>query len=46
MQLAENGTLLDYVREKKYLEESHGRNLFRQLMSAVEYIHSKNVVHR
>nr|AVQ54901.1 testis-specific serine/threonine-protein kinase 3 [Bactrocera dorsalis] len=46
MQLAENGTLLDYVREKKFLEEPHSRNLFQQLISAVEYIHSKNVVHR
>ncbi|XP_017482099.1 PREDICTED: testis-specific serine/threonine-protein kinase 4 [Rhagoletis zephyria] len=46
MQLAENGTLLDYVREKKHLEEPHGRKLFQQLISAVEYIHSKNVVHR
>ncbi|TMW47930.1 hypothetical protein DOY81_006986 [Sarcophaga bullata] len=46
MQLAENGTLLDYVREKKYLDESQARNLFKQLMSAVEYIHSKGVVHR
>lgn len=46
MQLAENGTLLDYVREKKFLEEPQSRNLFQQLISAVEYIHSKNVVHR
>ncbi|XP_067625468.1 testis-specific serine/threonine-protein kinase 3 isoform X2 [Eurosta solidaginis] len=46
MQLAENGTLLDYVREKKFLEETQARSLFTQLISAVEYIHSKNVVHR
>ncbi|XP_030377691.1 testis-specific serine/threonine-protein kinase 2 isoform X3 [Scaptodrosophila lebanonensis] len=46
MQLAENGTLLDYVREKKFLDEPQARTLFRQLISAVEYIHSKNVVHR
>ncbi|XP_017152207.1 testis-specific serine/threonine-protein kinase 1 [Drosophila miranda] len=46
MQLAENGTLLDYVREKKFLDETESRKLFRQLISAVEYIHSKNVVHR
>ncbi|SPP86130.1 testis-specific serine/threonine-protein kinase 1 [Drosophila guanche] len=46
MQLAENGTLLDYVREKKFLDEAQSRKLFRQLISAVEYIHSKGVVHR
>lgn len=46
MQLAENGTLLDYVREKKFLEEGQSRTLFRQLISAIEYIHSKGVVHR
>uniref|UniRef100_A0A1A9Z4D6 Protein kinase domain-containing protein n=1 Tax=Glossina pallidipes TaxID=7398 RepID=A0A1A9Z4D6_GLOPL len=46
MQLAENGTLLDYVRDKKYLDEPQAKNLFKQLISAVEYIHSKGVVHR
>ncbi|XP_075158191.1 testis-specific serine/threonine-protein kinase 4 isoform X1 [Haematobia irritans] len=46
MQVAENGTLLDYVRDKKYLDESQSRNLFRQLISVIEYIHSKGVVHR
>lgn len=46
MQIAENGTLLDYVRDKKHLEENQARNLFRQLISAIEYIHSKGVVHR
>ncbi|XP_061390481.1 testis-specific serine/threonine-protein kinase 3, partial [Musca vetustissima] len=46
MQLAENGTLLDYVRDKKFLEETQSRNLFKQLINAVEYIHSKGVVHR
>ncbi|KAH8335769.1 hypothetical protein KR074_001047, partial [Drosophila pseudoananassae] len=46
MQLAENGTLLDYVRERKYLDEPQSRTLFKQLVSAVEYIHGKGVVHR
>ncbi|KAH8237994.1 hypothetical protein KR032_010319, partial [Drosophila birchii] len=46
MQLAENGTLLDYVRERKFLDEPQSRTLFKQLISAVEYIHSKGVVHR
>lgn len=46
MQLAENGTLLDYVREKKFLDEGQSRILFRQLISAIQYIHSKGVVHR
>jgi len=46
MQLAENGTLLDYVRDKKYLDEANAKDLFRQLISAIEYIHSKGVVHR
>jgi len=46
MQLAENGTLLDYVREKKFLDEPQSRTLFKQLISAIEYIHGKGVVHR
>uniref|UniRef100_A0A1A9VTS2 Protein kinase domain-containing protein n=1 Tax=Glossina austeni TaxID=7395 RepID=A0A1A9VTS2_GLOAU len=46
MQLAENGTLLDYVREKKYLDEPQAKNLFKQLISAVEYIHSKDFFYK
>lgn len=46
MQIAENGTLLDYVRDRKFLEENQARNLFKQLINAIEYIHSKGVVHR
>ncbi|XP_013109454.2 testis-specific serine/threonine-protein kinase 3 [Stomoxys calcitrans] len=46
MQLAENGTLLDYVRSRSYLDETQSRHLFKQLISAVEYIHAKGVVHR
>ncbi|XP_055903975.1 testis-specific serine/threonine-protein kinase 4 [Eupeodes corollae] len=46
MQIAENGTMLDYIREKKYLDEISARRLFRQLISVIGYCHSKGVVHR
>lgn len=46
MQLAENGTLLDYIRKVDHLEESLARKLFLQLISAVGYCHLKGVVHR
>ncbi|XP_055850885.1 testis-specific serine/threonine-protein kinase 4 [Episyrphus balteatus] len=46
MQIAENGTMLDYIRQKKYLDETNARKLFRQLISVISYCHSKGVVHR
>lgn len=46
MQLAENGTLLDYIRKVDHLEENLARKLFLQLISAIGYCHLKGVVHR
>ncbi|QCE12613.1 5'-AMP-activated protein kinase [Vigna unguiculata] len=38
--------LFDYVIERGRLEEDEGRNIFRQIISGVEYCHNKMVVHR
>lgn len=46
MQYAENGSLLQLIREEKYLPEERARSYFSQLLDAVEYIHSMGVVHR
>eukprot|EP00826_Nyctotherus_ovalis_P025405 TRINITY_DN1969_c0_g1_i12.p1 TRINITY_DN1969_c0_g1~~TRINITY_DN1969_c0_g1_i12.p1 ORF type:complete len:414 (-),score=62.89 TRINITY_DN1969_c0_g1_i12:221-1354(-) len=44
----EGGSLSDYIRRTpgKKLAEKETRRLFRQIVSAVQYCHSKSVVHR
>lgn len=39
-------TLLALVQKKELLDEITGRHYFRQLASAVDYAHSKSVIHR
>ncbi|CAF4354506.1 unnamed protein product [Rotaria sp. Silwood2] len=43
---AANGELLDLLIREKRLSEAKAKEKFRQLVLAVEYIHSKNIVHR
>nr|BAJ95121.1 predicted protein [Hordeum vulgare subsp. vulgare] len=43
---APNGEMLDLLIREKRLSEAKAREKFRQLILAVEYIHSKNIVHR
>lgn len=40
------GELFDYVLHRDYLEEDEARPLFAQIVSAVDYMHRKGVVHR
>lgn len=46
MQFAENGSLLDAIHSRKFLTEDIACSYFRQLMSAIEYIHGLGVCHR
>ncbi|XP_055388183.1 testis-specific serine/threonine-protein kinase 4-like [Condylostylus longicornis] len=46
MQLAVNGSLLDLIRKEKQLNDNKARKYFQQLINALEYCHSKGVVHR
>ncbi|XP_065644218.1 testis-specific serine/threonine-protein kinase 3 [Hydra vulgaris] len=46
MNLAENGDLLEYIRDKGPLTDDNARVFFQQLISATEYFHSHGVVHR
>ncbi|KAI8612064.1 kinase-like domain-containing protein [Chytriomyces sp. MP71] len=38
--------LADYVSENGRMDEISARNIFKQMLSAVEYIHKCNVIHR
>ncbi|KAJ3309532.1 ER degradation-enhancing alpha-mannosidase-like protein 2 [Boothiomyces sp. JEL0838] len=40
------GDLASYVTKMGYLKEDEARRIFRQIVSAVDFIHSANVVHR
>ena len=38
--------LVDYITKMRWLTEAEARHIFRQIVSAVEYIHRNSVVHR
>ena len=46
MEMAGHGDLLEYVKLRGALNEDRARRMFVQLLSAIEYMHSFNVVHR
>jgi MAP/microtubule affinity-regulating kinase len=46
MEYYPNGDLMDHVHPRKHLKEKECRRIFKQLMSAVKYLHSLNICHR
>jgi len=46
MELLTGGELLDRIRRKKHFTETEASLITRKLVSAIEFIHSKGVVHR
>ena len=46
MERSMNGEIFDYLMNQTRLAEEEARRLFRQLVAAVDYCHSKNCVHR
>ncbi|KAG7710297.1 hypothetical protein KL914_001207 [Ogataea haglerorum] len=46
LEYASGGELFDYILEHRYLKESMACRLFAQLVSGVDYMHSKGIVHR
>lgn len=38
--------LYDYLCEREHLEENHVKIIFKQVMSAVTYLHNNNIIHR
>ena len=46
MELAGHGDLLEYVKLRGALDSDKSKRLFSQLVSAVQYLHSIDIVHR
>jgi len=46
MEYSEGGELLTYITKQGKLNENEARRLFLQLLSAVQYCHSHNIIHR
>lgn len=46
MEYASGGELYDYINRKNGLSTSEARRFFRQIVSAVHYLHMHNIVHR
>lgn len=46
MEYISGGDLLSYVRKRTKLSETTAKFIFRQIIEAIEYIHSNNIVHR
>ncbi|XP_022173270.1 testis-specific serine/threonine-protein kinase 3-like [Myzus persicae] len=46
MEYAENGSLLDIIKRDGKIDDDRARKWFMELVNAIEYCHSKGVVHR
>jgi len=46
MELVTGGELFDRIVEREQYSESDAKEVMRQLLNAIEYIHSKDIVHR
>ena len=46
MEYASGGELYDYLNERKRVSELEARGIFRQIVSAVHFLHKNRIVHR
>lgn len=46
LEYAENGTLFDYIREHGLKDKRMIRGIFMSVCDAIDYMHSKNIMHR
>jgi len=46
MEMAGHGDLLEYVKLRGALPDDKSKRLFAQLVNAVQYLHSLDIVHR
>ena len=46
MELCEGGELFDYIVSKERLDENQACHFFQEIINALDYLHSQNIVHR
>lgn len=46
IELASGGDLLSYVRKRRQLKEEVAKSVFKQIIEALKYCHSKRILHR
>ena len=46
MEYAEGGELFDYIIKKDHLSEDETRNIFHQIIDAIDYMHNLGISHR
>ena len=46
MEYLEGGELLQIVQQKERLSEDEAREIFAQLVSAIDYCHANRIIHR
>ena len=46
MEYAEGGELFDYIIKKDHLSEDETRNIFHQIIDAIDYMHQMGICHR
>jgi 5'-AMP-activated protein kinase catalytic alpha subunit len=46
MEYAEGGELFDYIIKKDHLSEEETRNIFHQIIDAIDYMHQMGICHR
>ncbi|WVQ73870.1 hypothetical protein IAR50_003451 [Cryptococcus sp. DSM 104548] len=46
LEFAGGGELFEYILANEYLKDAEGQRLFAQLISGVDYLHQKGVIHR
>ncbi len=46
IELSSGGDLLSYVRKRRQLKEDIAKSVFKQIVEALKYCHSKRILHR
>ena len=46
LEYCKGGELFNEIVKRKYLSETHAAHIMHQIFSAVDYLHSKNIMHR